>query len=64
MSRVNDRQHLEVESRVAMLEEDMDSVARDVRTIKALLWTLVFALTTAVLLLAVDLANGSNLTIT
>ena len=68
MGRVSGRQHLNVEGRVTLLEEDVDSVeqrqerhARDVRQIKALLWALVVALLTASILLGLDLANGSNL---
>ena len=71
MSRLKDRQHLDAEGRVTLLEEDMDSVekrqerhAKDVRQIKVALWTFVFTFILAALLLAFDLANGSNLTIT
>ena len=70
MSRLKDRQHLDVEARVGHLEEDADTMEqrqlrfdRDVRQIKGLLIGMLIALALASVLLVVDLANGSNLTI-
>ena len=70
MSRLKDRQHLDVDGRVTLLEEDADTMEqrqrrfdRDVRQIKGLLIGMLIALALASVLLVVDLANGSNLTI-
>ena len=70
MGRLKDRQHLNVEGRVTLLEEDADTMAqrqqrfdRDVRQIKGLLIGMLIALALASVLLVVDLANGSSLTI-
>ena len=45
------------------MEQRQRRFDRDVRQIKGLLWSLVVAFTTATILLAVHLANGSHATI-